>query len=158
MGSFVAKDVALLLRTPPSSALCLVTRVVEHACILSWHCSVANAQVIRTFSFVYTYYCFLFVFWNNAVQTRMFETVRHCQVEMFVSVYANVHYHRYLGPRVAGGSILATSAAMLLLAATITPRLPHCDLRGQFCTYFHQDKFYLRQTCYISFFFESFSS
>ena len=73
---------------------------------------------------------------------------------MFVSVYANVHYHRYLGPRVAGGTILATSAAVLLLAATITPRLPHCDLRGQFCTYFHQDKFYLRsdhnptqQTC-----------
>ena len=51
MGSFVAKDVALLLRTPPSSALCLVTRVVEHACILSWHCSVASAQVIRRFSF-----------------------------------------------------------------------------------------------------------
>ena len=75
---------------------------------------------------------------------------------MFVSVYANVHYHRYLGPRVAGGSILATSAAVMLLAAAITPRLPHCDLRGQFCTYFHQDKFYLRQTCYISFFFESF--
>ena len=99
MGSFVAKDVALLLHTPPSSALCLVTRVLEHACILSWHCSVASAQVIRRFSFVYTYYCFLFVFWNNAVQTRMFETVRHCQVEMFVSVYANVHYHRYLGPR-----------------------------------------------------------
>ena len=77
---------------------------------------------------------------------------------MFVSVYANVHYHHYLGPRVAGGTILATSAAVLLLAATLTPRLPHnnpgCDLGGQFCTYFHQDKFYLRtdhnptqQTC-----------
>ena len=45
MSCFVAKDVALLLRTPPSSALCLVTRVVEHACILSWHCSVASTQV-----------------------------------------------------------------------------------------------------------------
>ena len=56
MSCFVAKDVALLLRTPPSSALCLVTRVVEHACILSWHCSVASAQVIRRFSFVYTFY------------------------------------------------------------------------------------------------------
>ena len=55
MGCFVAKDAALLLPTPPSSALCLVTRVVEHACILSWHCSVACAQVISRFSFVYTF-------------------------------------------------------------------------------------------------------
>ena len=69
---------------------------------------------------------------------------------MFVSVYANVHYHRYLVPREAGCTILATSAS--------TPRLAHnnlgCELGGQFCTYFHQDKFYLRtdhnptlQTC-----------
>ena len=89
------------------------------------------------------------------MQIRMYY---HPQVEMFVSVYANVHYHRYLGPKVAGCTILASSAAVLLLAATITPRLPHnnlgCELGGQFCTYFHQDKFYLRtdhtptqQTC-----------
>ena len=62
---------------------------------------------------------------------------------MFVSVYANVHYHRYLGPRVAGGSILATSAAVLLLAATLASQMNLvCDLG--LCTYFQQNEFYLR--------------
>ena len=65
---------------------------------------------------------------------------------MFLSVYTNVHYHRYLGPQVAGCTILATSAAVLLLAATLTPRLPHSNLVSElgFCTYFNPDKFYLR--------------
>ena len=65
---------------------------------------------------------------------------------MFLSVYANIHYHRYLGPRVAGGTILVTSAAMLLLAATLTPRPPHSNLVSElgFCTYFNPHKFYHR--------------
>ena len=113
MGSFVAKDVALLLHTPPSSALCLVTRVVEHACILSWHCSVASAQVISRFSLFIHFTAFFLCFGIMPCRQGCWRLCRHCQVEMFVSV-------------------------------AITPRLPHCDLRGQFCTYFHQDKFYLR--------------
>ena len=85
----------------------------------------------------------LFVFWNNAMQIRMYY---HPQVEMFVSVYANVHYHRYLGPQVAGCTILATSTAMLLLATTVTPKLPNSNHVSDlgFCTYFNPDKFYFR--------------
>ena len=65
---------------------------------------------------------------------------------MFLSVYTNVHYYRYMGPQVAGCTILATSTAALLLAAALTPRLPHSNLVSElgFCTYFNPDKFYLR--------------
>ena len=65
---------------------------------------------------------------------------------MFMSVYANVHYHRYLCTRVAGGTILATSTAVLLLATTVTPKLSNSNHVSDlgFCTYFNPDKFYLR--------------
>ena len=46
------------------------------------------------------------------------------QLEMFLSVFSALHYHRYMGRAVATLTILASTLAMALLAATFPYQLP----------------------------------
>ena len=46
------------------------------------------------------------------------------QLEMFLSVFSALHYHRYMGRSVATLTILASTLAMALLAATFPYQLP----------------------------------
>ena len=46
------------------------------------------------------------------------------QLEMFLSVFSALHYHRYMGRAVAAVTILASTLAMALLAATFPYQLP----------------------------------
>ena len=46
------------------------------------------------------------------------------QLEMFLSVFSALHYHRYMGRAVATLAILASTLAMALLAATFPYQLP----------------------------------
>ena len=68
------------------------------------------------------------------------------QLEMFLSVHANVYYHNFMTPRNAVLTVLVLSVMMTLTSVVVSPLLPRsmlCPASVDYCSLFSHDKFYL---------------